>query len=248
MVYRLLAEKYGLAETSLKRHFTNHVAQEAKHEPKAKVEKQPPEEKEEAQEVEVWAFSKKRSIQKSDQQIELTESLTDRTYVDYRPSGQHIEEDIKPGVQTAFLAAFVELANESGACRAVRVSRQTVRYWEKVDLEFSLRYHDAQDQVNDIIRSEIYRRAIVGYEDTVVSAKGESFTVTKFSDRLLEFWAKARMKEFREKAQVDITSNGQTVAQGNTSVETILTMQQALANEMSSWRRERIYYDDLNSN
>lgn len=154
-----------------------------------------------------------------------------------RPQGQHIPRDVRPGTQAAFLAAFVELANETGACRAIQIDRSLVRWWEEHDETFSLRYQDTKEQVNDDIRAEIHRRSVTGYLETVVTPKGETFDVTRWSDRLLEFWAKARMLEFRDKQQLDITSNGQTV--GQIDLTQLVALQATLMQAVDDWRRER---------
>ena len=218
--YRTVADRYHVSETSLKRHFASHVPHE--------------------QEIEA-----PESIRDVVRKTNRIESLTDRTYVGFRPSGQHIETDIKPGVQTAFLAAFVELANETGACRAVRISRETVRYWEEFDVTFSVRYHDAQSQVNDSIRAEVWRRGVAGYEKTVVTPKGDEIIITEYSDRMLELLAKSRMRsEFGDKSAVDVTSNGATVGQG-VSLTDLAILQEQVAARLCAWRQGRVTYDDL---
>jgi hypothetical protein len=172
-------------------------------------------------------------------------SMADRAHVDRkRVRGQHIPPDIKPELQEQFLAQFVLLANEIGACRVVKIGRATVRGWEEKDETFSFRYQEAKEQVNDDIRAEIYRRAVTGYDDLIVTPKGESFEVTRYSDRLLEFLAKARMRhEFGDKAAVDLTSNGQTVGQGVTLDQLAAMIHQA-PQELSHWEREHDYDDD----
>ncbi len=129
-----------------------------------------------------------------------------------RVSGQNIPDEIKSDVQQAFLDTYIAIANESGACRIVNVSRSTIRYWEEHDETFSMRYKDAKEQVNDAYRGEIFRRGVLGYEEEFATPKGIVVKLKKFSDRELEFGAKARMPEFREKTQLDILNNGQTSA------------------------------------
>lgn len=154
-----------------------------------------------------------------------------------RRQGIRIAPEVKPATQAAFLAAFIELANESGACRAVSIDRSTVRQWEEHDAAFSLKYQDAREQVNDSIRGEIFRRAKTGYDEEVATPKGDVVTIHKYSDRLMEFLAKARMSEFREKQQLDVTSNGQTVGQLN--LEQLASLMATMPADLAAWRRDR---------
>lgn len=172
----------------------------------------------------------------------------DRLPARKRQQGQRILPDVRPATQSAFLAAFCELANESGACDAVQIDRSAVRYWEEHDPDFSLRYEDARARVNDAIRDEIHRRAVRGYTETLMNAKGDTVEVTKYSDRLLEFWAKARMSEFREKSQLDVTSNGQTVGQGIT-LEQLAALAHQAPGDVTTWKAGHGYdhEDDLSA-
>ncbi|MDE1904975.1 MAG: hypothetical protein KGH75_00810 [Rhodospirillales bacterium] len=129
-----------------------------------------------------------------------------------RSQGQNIPRKIKPGVQAAFLAAFVELANEAGARRVAQIDRATVIWWEEHDPTFSMRYHAAQADVNDALRGEMFRRAVYGVPEPVVSSgklirndDGTPMTVQKYSDPLIVKLATARMPEFREKQQVEMS-------------------------------------------
>lgn len=203
--YRTIADRYGLAETSIKRHCASHLGIST--------------------------------------QSAQTPSSADRPRTYKRPSGQHIAPEVKPELQQAFLSAFIASANESGACREVHIDRSTVRNWEKTDLTFALRYQDARDQVNDTIRAEIHKRGVLGYTETLMNARGDTVDVTKYSDRLLEFWAKARMSEFRDKSQLDVTSNGHTVGQGITLDQLIAITSQATT-DIAAWEQQRGFSDD----
>lgn len=154
-----------------------------------------------------------------------------------RKQGENIAPDLREATKAAFLTAFVELANESGACDVVQIDRSTIRYWEEHDADFSPRYHDAKERVNDALRGEIWRRAKTGYDEEVATPKGEIVTIRKYSDRLIEFLAKARMPEFREKQQLDVTSNGQTVGQLN--LEELATLMANVGSDLTAWRASR---------
>jgi transposase-like protein len=176
-----------------------------------------------------------------------------------RPQGQNIPDNLRDQIQQSFIDAFVQHGIVTRACQEVGIHRSILRQWEEHDEEFSLAYNLAKEKVNDIYRDEARRRAVEGTTKYVISqgkivyVEDENKNIVplierQYSDTMLQFIMKARMPEYREKSQMDITSNGQTVAQGNTSVESILTMQQALANELTSWRQGRTYHDDLNPN
>lgn len=130
--------------------------------------------------------------------------------ITHRVQGQKIPADVHPDMQDAFLDQLVLVASISAACIAVGINRNTVRYWQEHDDYFALRYQDANQKIDDAFRSEIYRRGVTGYSEQVVTMKGDVVAVTKYSDRMLEFGAKARMSEYRDK--LDVTSNGNTIA------------------------------------
>jgi len=130
-----------------------------------------------------------------------------------RKQGENIPQEVRPGTQAAFLAAFVELGNEIGACRAIQIDPGTIDWWEEHDTDFSFRYARAKAERNDVIRGEMYRRAIKGVPEPVVSggkvmtnADGSVMTVQKYSDALIGKLASAWMRsEFADKQQVEIS-------------------------------------------
>lgn len=167
-----------------------------------------------------------------------------------RAQGQNIPPDALGTTQATFLAAFVRDCNESAALRVAHIDRSTVRYWEEHSDDFSRRYHEAHRQVDDAIDGEIARRALYGVAEPVVSAgkvmtngDGSIMTVQKYSDKMLELLAKAHHAKYREKQQVDVTSNGQTVGQGVTLDQLTLLMQRT-PNDLTRWRNEQHYDDD----
>ena len=107
-------------------------------------------------------------------------------------------------------------ANVRAACMSAGVDRSTVYYWQEVDTEFSLKFNIASEEANDVIRAELFRRAVQGYEKPVVSMgkmvyhDGKPLTERVYSDSLLSLLAKSRMPEFRDKQSMDLnaTVNG----------------------------------------
>jgi len=104
--------------------------------------------------------------------------------------------------QAAFLAAFAELGNVTGAAEAAGVHRQ--RHWEWLkDPGYADRFADAQEQAVERLETEARRRAIVGVEEPVYQGGKLVGGVRKYSDTLLIFLLKgARPERYRERFDV----------------------------------------------
>lgn len=131
-----------------------------------------------------------------------------------RKRGQTMTEEEQLEAKDKVLKLFVEYANMTSAIREVGMSWSTLYYWQETDLEFSIRYKQAENEVNDKIRAEIFRRGVKGYQKPTVSMgkivrddKGEIVYEQVYSDMLLSLLAKARMPEFRDKSQVDVNQS-----------------------------------------
>jgi hypothetical protein len=129
-----------------------------------------------------------------------------------RRHGQRLTTEQKRTAQETFLLNFAVSANLTAACRAAGVERITVYRWQEHDETFSLRYKQAEAEVNDVVRAAIFRRAVEGVNEPlhhngriVKDEQGKPVTVKKYSDTLLIFLAKARMPEFRDKQQVEVS-------------------------------------------
>ncbi|HEY4032973.1 MAG TPA: hypothetical protein VGL94_03300 [Ktedonobacteraceae bacterium] len=111
--------------------------------------------------------------------------------------------------QEKFLHSFSMTANIRAACMASGIDRSTLYYWKEHDETFSARFHIAEVEANDIIRAELFRRAIQGVTKPVVSMgkvvykDGEPLMEKVYSDNLLSLLAKARLPEFREKHSIE---------------------------------------------
>ena len=127
-----------------------------------------------------------------------------------RRSGQRMTTTQRKVAQAAFLAAFERAANVTQACREAGIDRSTCYLWLEHDEQFSMLYHQAEQIANDAIRAEIFRRGHDGFEEQVLVG-GKVQTLHKYSDTLLIFLAKARMPEFRDKAQLDVNTNARSV-------------------------------------
>lgn len=113
-----------------------------------------------------------------------------------------------------FLACLRLDANVSLACDKAEISRQGAYLWREKDPEFARAWDDAVERSNDVIRRAIFQRAVEGWEEPLVSMgkalvdeDGKPLTIRKYSDSLLQFLAKSRMLEFRDKQQVEMSGS-----------------------------------------
>ena len=131
-----------------------------------------------------------------------------------RRRGQRLTAAQREAAQETFLEHFAQSANLTASCRMAGIERTTVYGWQEHDETFSMRYQQAEAEANDVIRAAIFRRAIVGvdkplhYQGRLVKDEnGKLATVKEYSDTLLIFLAKARMPEFRDKQQVEVSGS-----------------------------------------
>lgn len=136
-----------------------------------------------------------------------------------RRRGQRMTPEERKEAQEVFLQTFSLNANVRAACMKAGVDRSQIYRWQEHDEEFAQRFKQAELDANDMIRGELFRRAVQGYEKPVVSMgravyvkndKGEEKPLMErvYSDSLLSLLAKARMPEFREKQQVEHSGPG----------------------------------------
>ena len=154
-----------------------------------------------------------------------------------RRQGQHMSEAERKSVQDAFLQTFSVTANVRAACMKVGIDRSTVYSWQEHDTEFSLRFKQAELDANDLIRAELFRRGVQGYEKPLVSmgraifdSDGKPLTERVYSDNLLSLLAKSRMPEFREKQQLEVT---------NTASKDIQAIHEAIARALAPYPEAR---------
>jgi hypothetical protein len=111
--------------------------------------------------------------------------------------------------QKLFLEAFAKHANVLLAAQKAEINRVTVYRWLEHDEDFIFAYNQAKEDAKDVLRAEIYRRGHDGWDESVYEMGVLTKTVRKYSDTLLIFHAKALMPEYREKHQLDITTQMQ---------------------------------------
>ena len=86
-----------------------------------------------------------------------------------RRRGQRLTAEQREAAQATFLKAFSMTANVRAACMAAGIHRSTVYSWQEHDEAFALEFREASEEANDVIRAELFRRAIQGVEKPVVS-------------------------------------------------------------------------------
>lgn len=132
--------------------------------------------------------------------------------------GARMTDAEREKVKATFLAEFKKRGIISHAAKIAGIDRSTINWYQEHDEAFGIAFRQAKLEADDAIRAEIYRRAVEGNTEPLMSngrvvknEAGEIQYIQKYSDQLLIFLAKARMPEFRERQQVDVTSNGETV-------------------------------------
>lgn len=126
-----------------------------------------------------------------------------------RKPGQSLTPRERGTTKGHFLKAYAADQTVSEACDAAGISRTTFYEWLEKDPEFSILYHQAKERADDSLRAEIRRRGKEGWDEDVYQLGKYAGKVRKYSDVLLMFQAKARMPEYREKQQLDLTTAGQ---------------------------------------
>jgi hypothetical protein len=157
-----------------------------------------------------------------------------------RRSGQRLSKAERATAQEKFLKAFSMTANVRAACLSAGISRTTVYEWHEHDQDFSILFKQAELDANDLVRGELFRRAVQGVEKPVVSIgklvydkDGKPLMVREYSDNLLSLLAKARMPEFREKQQVDLNTT-------STNTQDVKSLHDAIATALADYPEARI--------
>jgi hypothetical protein len=126
-----------------------------------------------------------------------------------RRAGHKLTKEQTQEAQEKFLKAFANNGNVRAACLVAGIDRSTVHFWAEHFESFNLEYNLAKADVDDAIRGEIFRRAMFGEKRFVTSLgkvvyhEGEPLTISEKSDALLMFHARSRMKEYREKQEIE---------------------------------------------
>lgn len=107
------------------------------------------------------------------------------------------------------------------ACIAANVSRTTYHRWMEHDAEFAMVLEQAKYAGDDLIRAEIHRRGLIGYDEPVFYQGEQVATVRKYSDACLLKLAASRMPEFRDKQSSDQTDQAPIKAYVGVNLEEV---------------------------
>lgn len=133
-----------------------------------------------------------------------------------RKVGLYLDGATRDELQAAFLVVFRNTGVVRTAADAIGVSRDTVYDWRQRYPDFAAAYDAALADADDVIRTEIRRRAVEGWLEPVYQGGKKVGSVRRYSDSMLKLLASSRMHEFRDR--VDVTTAG--VALGNPDVVT----------------------------
>lgn len=136
-----------------------------------------------------------------------------------RRQGQRLSSEERKEIQHKFLESFKLNANVTLACMQAGIDRSQIYRWQEHDQNFSLEFKQAELAANDMLLAAAWQRGVKGVEKPVVSMGRQVFVKVKengkevekplmervYSDTLLSLLMKARMPEFRDKQQVEMT-------------------------------------------
>ena len=124
----------------------------------------------------------------------------------HTPEASPTMEAGKAAWQVVFLEALTETFNISEAARRARVSRSNVQTEYKVNALFRQAWDNAIAEAKERAVGELYRRAVLGWNEPVFYQGEERGTIRKYSDGLLQFFLKHNLHEtYGDRVQHDHT-------------------------------------------
>lgn len=124
---------------------------------------------------------------------------TDKNLLEHRGTEQYHLKD-------PFLLELRKRVYVTQAAEAVGLSRQTIYDWRKNDPEFARKMDEVDAATLDVLRSEAFRRAVVG-NDEPMSVNGQVVMVKRYSDYLLDRLLRSKDPAFKDNLRVDIHLN-----------------------------------------
>ena len=101
-------------------------------------------------------------------------------------------------VQSLFLEYYCVHGLITSAAAAVGIPQRLVKQWRRDDSAFATALEDADEVYHDVVRREVRRRAIDGWDEPVYQRGVEVGTVRRYSDGLLVKLAQSLLPEFKE--------------------------------------------------
>lgn len=112
-------------------------------------------------------------------------------------------ESIQHPKKRAFLAAYALCGHVGQAARDAHCDYSSHYIWRKQDPEYLAAFEEAREMAADVHEDEATRRAL-GWDETHYTAKGQPYTVRKYSDTMLIVRLKAlRPEKYRENLRQD---------------------------------------------
>lgn len=108
-----------------------------------------------------------------------------------------------------FLREVAQGYSTTAASATAGVTRQAAYQRAKVDEAFASAWADAESAAVDVVRDEIFRRAVQGVERGVWHQGVRVGEETHYSDQLLMFEGKRRDPAYRENANVSLNMGGE---------------------------------------
>lgn len=138
------------------------------------------------------------------------------SWIDTQP--QYTNDRTIARAKEDFLAALTRRYSVASAAVAVGVSRGTVYNWLESDADFSAAFAQARAASDELLEGTIHQRAVYGVEKPVyqsgkrvldIDDEGNATpaTITEYSDTLLIFAAKARLRE-KYGDKLDVSHHG----------------------------------------
>jgi hypothetical protein len=111
--------------------------------------------------------------------------------------------------QAKFLAEFANCGIITVAAKVAGIDRKTVHNWLEKDERFSLAYHQAEKQAEEVLEAAAWKRSVQGVakQRHVYDRNGkliDTEITTDYSDSLLMFLLRARNpRKYRERVSID---------------------------------------------
>ena len=103
-----------------------------------------------------------------------------------------------------FLDAMRQRLFITQACENVGVARSTIYEWRDRDPEFKKAMEEIEARTIDLLRSEAFRRGVVGVDEPIFHMGKQVATSKKYSDYLLDRMLRAKDPAFRDSMRVDV--------------------------------------------
>lgn len=106
-----------------------------------------------------------------------------------------------------FLAAMRQRLFITQACESVGIARSTIYEWRDHDPEFKRAMEEIDARTIDLLRSEAFRRGVVGVDEPIFHMGKQVATTKKYSDYLLDRMLRAKDPAFRDSSKIDVNVN-----------------------------------------